>query len=41
MAECDDITEKLKEKNQMEWVGKINTIREAAMEFVNNYLIYA
>ena len=40
MAERDGITEKLKEENQMLWVGKINSIREVAMETVNNDLIY-
>lgn len=40
MAEHDDITEKLKEKNQMEWVGKMNAIRETATEIVINDLIY-
>lgn len=41
MAERKGITEKLKTENQMLWVGKINAIREAAMEVVNNNLIYA
>lgn len=40
ITECDGITEKLKEKNQKEWVGKMNAIREAATEIVNNDLIY-
>lgn len=41
MAEREGITEKLKAENQMEWVGKMNAIREAATEIVNNDLIYA
>lgn len=41
MAEREGITEKLKMENQMMWVGKMNTIREAAREIVNNDLIYA
>lgn len=40
MAERESITEKLKADNQMEWVGKMNAIREAATEIVNNDLIY-
>ena len=40
MAEREDITEKLKAENQMLWVGKMNAIREAAMEVVNNNMIY-
>ena len=41
MAERDGITEKLKAENQMLWVGKMNAIREAATEIVNNDLIYS
>lgn len=41
MAEHEGITEKLKAKNQMEWVGRMNNIREAAMEIVNTEMIYA
>ncbi len=41
MAEHDGVSEKLKAENQMLWVGKMNAIREAAMEIVNNDLIYA
>ena len=41
MVERDGITEKFKEEDQMQWVGKMNTIREAATEIVNNDLVYA
>ena len=41
MAEREGITEKLKAENQMMWVGKMNAIREAATEIVNNDLIYS
>lgn len=41
MAEREGVSEELKAENQMEWVGKMNTIREAATEIVNNDLIYA
>lgn len=40
MAEREGITEKLKAENQMLWTGKMNSIREAATEIVNNDLIY-
>ncbi len=40
MAESEGITEKLKAEDQMLWVGKMNAIREAATESVNNDLIY-
>ena len=40
MADCEGITEKLKAENQIEWVGKMNAIREAATEIVNSDLIY-
>ena len=36
MAEREGITEKLKVKNQMEWVCKMNCIRGRATEIVNN-----
>ncbi len=41
MAESEGITEKLKAEDQMLWVGKMNAIREAATEIVNNDLIYS
>ena len=40
MAEKEDVTEKLKAENQMEWVGRMNNIRSRAMEIVNAELIY-
>ena len=40
MAEREGVTEKLKAENQMIWVGKMNTIREAVTEFVNTKVIY-
>lgn len=39
MVEREGITEKLKAENQMLWVGKMNVIRETAIEIVNNDLI--
>ncbi len=41
MVESEGITEKLKAEDQMLWVGKMNAIREAATEIVNNDLIYS
>ena len=40
MAEREGITEKLKEENQILWVGKMNAIRETATEIVYNDLIF-
>lgn len=40
MAEAEGVTETLKAANQMEWVGRMNSIRSRAMEIVNNELIY-
>lgn len=40
MAEAEGITEHLKEDNQMEWVRRMNNIRNRAMEIVNSELIY-
>ena len=40
MAEREGVTEKLKAEQPMEWVGKMNALREAAAEIVNTQLIY-
>lgn len=40
MAEVEGVTEQLKADNQMEWVGRMNSIRSRAMEIVNSELIY-
>ena len=34
MANSEDVTEQLKAKNQMEWVRRMNNIRNRAMEIV-------
>ena len=39
MAEREGVTEQLKADNQMEWVGRMNNIRNRAIESVNNELI--
>ena len=40
LAEKENVTEKLKAENQMEWNGRMNNIRACAMEIVNVELIY-
>ena len=40
LAQKEGITEKLKEKDQMLWVRRMNAVRETATEIVNNDLIY-
>lgn len=40
MAEREGITEKLKAEHPMEWVGKMNALREAASEIVNAEVIF-
>ena len=41
MAECEGVTEQLKAANSMEWVRKMNSIRNRAVEITNDELIYA
>ena len=41
MAKIQGVTEQLKANNQMVWVGKMNTIRNAAIEVVNKEIIFA
>ena len=40
MKKAEGVTEKLKAENQMEWVGRMNSIRSRAEEIVLNDLIY-
>lgn len=40
MVEREGVTEKLKADNQMNWVGRMNNIRQRATEIVNAELIY-
>ena len=40
MANTEEITEQLKEQNQLEWVQRMNNIRHRATEIVNAELIY-
>ena len=41
MAAREGVTEQLKVDNQMEWVGRMNNIRNRAKEIVNTELIFA
>lgn len=41
MAEREGVSEQLKAENQMKWVGRMNNIRNRAMEIVNAELIYS
>ena len=40
MKNAEGVTERLKAENQMEWVGRMNSIRSRAEEVVLNDLIY-
>lgn len=40
MAEREGVTEKLKVDNQMEWVGRMNNIRNRCIEVVNTEIVY-
>ncbi len=40
MTKAEGVTEQLKEENQMEWVCRMNNIRNRAEEVVNNEIIY-
>ena len=41
LAQREGVTEKMKAENQMEWVARMNSIRNRADEIVLNDLIYA
>ena len=41
MANAEGISETLKASNQMEWVRRMNSIRNRAMEIVNTELIFS
>ena len=41
MAEREGVTEQLKEDNQMEWVARMNNIRNRAIEVVNTEIVFA
>ena len=39
MAAQEGVTEQMKAENQMEWVGRMNSIRSRAEEIVGEYWI--
>ena len=41
MKAAEGVTEELKAKNQLEWVGRMNNIRNRAEEIINSELIYS
>ena len=40
VADAEGITETLKTSDQMEWVGRMNNVRNTAMELVNAEMIF-
>ena len=40
MKSAEGVTEELKARNQLEWVGRMNNIRNRAEEIIKNELIY-
>ena len=40
IADCEEITEDLKEYNHLEWVRKMNNIQNRVAEIINTDLIY-
>lgn len=40
MKQAQDITERLKEENGLEWTGRLNNIRACAREIVEEEIIY-
>ena len=41
LSENEGVTEQLKADNQMEWVGRMNNIRNRAIEVVNTDIVFA
>ena len=40
MKAAEGVTEELKARNQLEWVGRMNNIRNRAEEIINSEMIY-
>ena len=40
MTDAEGVTERLKAENQMEWVGRMNSIRSRAVEIILSELVY-
>ena len=41
IAECENVTEKLKEENAMRWVGRMNEIQSRVREIIYAEIIYS
>ena len=41
MAKAEGVTEELKRRDQLDWVGRLSSIRNRAEEIVRNELIYS
>ena len=41
MKQAEDVTEQLKASNQMEWVRRMNNIRNRAEEIVESEVVFA
>ena len=41
MKNAEGVTEQLKADNQMEWIGRMNNIRQRATEVVNEEIVYS
>lgn len=41
MVEREGVTEKLKADNQIEWVARMNNIRQRVTEFINKEIVYS
>lgn len=41
MAEREGVTEQLKANNQMEWVARMNSIRQRVAEVINEEIVYS
>ncbi|MFR7913442.1 TnpV protein [Eubacterium ramulus] len=39
MTEKEGVTEELKARDQMEWIGQMNNIRQRAQEIVRNEIL--
>ncbi len=40
MKQAQRVTEQLEEENALEWVGRLNNIRDCAREIVNSEIVY-
>ena len=40
MAECEGVSEQLKADNPMQWIGRMNNIRNSAAETIHSEIVY-